>query len=106
MNVKTWLNDHMISAEAYDADKLIDSFINEMERGLAGEGSSLPMIAAFVAADGNLESRKSVAVIDAGGMNLRVCLARFSESGTLELSHFTKQLMPGREWEYNTAAEF
>ena len=34
--MKTWLNDHMISAEAYDADKLIDSFMHEMERGLAG----------------------------------------------------------------------
>lgn len=44
MDVKTWLNDHMISAEAYDADKLIDRFIHEMERGLAGEGASLPKL--------------------------------------------------------------
>jgi hexokinase len=49
--------------------------------------------------DGEVPANKSVAVIDAGGTNLRICLARFDEAGNMSLSHFSKQPMPGRDRE-------
>jgi len=38
-------------------------------------------------------------VIDAGGTNLRTGIARFDEEGGVELNHFNKQAMPGRDRE-------
>ncbi len=99
MDINTWLKEQMISAEAYDADALLVSFLDEMERGLNGEASSLAMIPAYVGTDCSVPAGKSVAVIDAGGTNLRICLATFSATGEIELSNFSKQAMPGRDEE-------
>ncbi|WP_372794734.1 hexokinase [Pontiella sp.] len=104
-NVDTWLKDKMISADVYSAEELLNSFLSEMENGLNGEGSSLAMIPAFVGADGTVPAGKSVAVIDAGGTNLRVCTVKFNEQGDAELAGFSKQPMPGR-FEEKTKAEF
>lgn len=105
MDIQAWLRAQMISAEAYDSDDLIQRFLEEMERGLNGESGSLAMIPAYVGIDGPLPSDRPVAVIDAGGTNLRICIARFNKAGTIELSDFIKQPMPGRDHE-TTAAEF
>jgi len=105
MDIKAWLKEQMISAEAYDAGDLIGRFLDEMEKGLNGEACSLAMIPAYVSAEGKVLSDKPVAVIDAGGTNLRICIAKFNDSGGIELSNFNKQPMPGRDHE-TTAAEF
>ncbi len=105
MDIKAWLKEQKISAEAYDADDLIDRFLDEMEKGLNGEASSLAMIPAYVSAEGKVTADKPVAVIDAGGTNLRICIARFNDAGGIELSNFNKQPMPGRDHEA-TANEF
>jgi len=97
MNIKAWLKDQLIAADAYDADALLSGFLEEMEKGLNGEPSSLSMIPAYVGTGGEVPLDKPVAVIDAGGTNLRLCLARFSEQGEIELSNFSKQPMPGRD---------
>ncbi len=104
-DVSAWLKDQMVAADVYDAEELLKSFLNEMENGLNGESSSLAMIPAFVGADGKVPAGKSAAVIDAGGTNLRVCTARFNESGEVELSGFSKQPMPGR-FEETSKADF
>lgn len=105
MDITTWLKDQMVSAEAYDAEGLLVGFLDEMEKGLNGESSSLAMIPAYVGTDGTVLPEKAVAVIDAGGTNLRICLARFDGQGQIELSGFSKQPMPGRDHE-TTASEF
>lgn len=105
MDIKAWLKDQMVSAEAYDADTLLAGFLAEMERGLNGEASSLAMIPAYVSTEGQVPAGKSVAVIDAGGTNLRICTASFNDAGQVELSNFSKQPMPGRDAEI-TAAGF
>ena len=105
MDIKVWLKEQMVSAEAYHADDLINCFLDEMEKGLNGEGSSLAMIPAYVGTEGKVLSDKPVAVIDAGGTNLRICIARFNDEGGIELSSFSKQRIPGRDREA-TAAEF
>ncbi|MEI6892513.1 MAG: hypothetical protein V5783_10115 [Pontiella sp.] len=103
--IKTWLKTQLVSAEAYQAEELLKSFLSEMKRGLAGTGSSLAMIPAYVGVDGQVPTGKPVAVIDAGGTNLRICLATFNDAGEVELSNFSKQPMPGR-FEEKTNAEF
>ncbi len=105
MDINNWLKEQMVSAEAYDADDLIDSFLDEMEKGLNGEASSLAMIPAYVGVGGQVPADAPVAVIDAGGTNLRICIARFDGQGNIQLSDFSKQPMPGRDHE-QTAAEF
>jgi hexokinase len=95
----------MISGQAYDADALVRHFLDEMDKGLNGEASSLAMIPAYVGTEGTIPPGRKVAVIDAGGTNLRTCLAQFTENGGIDLSRFTKQPMPGRDGEV-TAAEF
>lgn len=105
MKIKEWLIEKRIAAEAYDADDLLAHFLEEMEKGLNGESSSLAMIPAYVDAGNTVPSGKPVAVIDAGGTNLRICTAHFTETGEVELSHFSKQPMPGRDHEIS-ADEF
>jgi hexokinase len=105
MDINAWLKEQKISAEAYDANALVDCFLDEMEKGLNGEDSSLEMIPAYVGTDGVVPAGKPVAVIDAGGTNLRICMAHFNEAGGIELSNFSKQSMPGRDHEV-TADEF
>jgi hexokinase len=105
MNIAGWLKEQMVAAEAYDADALIDGFLEEMEKGLNGEASSLAMIPAYVGTESQVPVDAPVAVIDAGGTNLRICIARFDAHGKIGLSAFSKQPMPGRDHEL-TAAEF
>jgi len=99
MDIKGWLKEQMVSAEAYDAEELLSNFLSEMQKGLCGEKSSLAMIPAYVNTEGEVQTGKTVAVIDAGGTNLRIGLARVDEQGNIQLYHFTKQPMPGRDRE-------
>jgi hexokinase len=105
MDIENWLKEQMVSAAAYSADMLLDSFLEEMEKGLNGEGSSLATIPAYVSTEGQVPVHAPVAVIDAGGTNLRICIIRFDKPGEIQLSHFHKQPMPGRDHEL-TADEF
>lgn len=105
MDIKAWLKDQMVAAEVYDAEALLAGFLDEMEKGLNGESSSLAMIPAYVGAEGTVPTGESVAVIDAGGTNLRICTVSFNDAGEAELANFSKQPMPGRD-EETTADEF
>ena len=80
MDIKAWLKDQMVSTEAYDADVLLASFLEEMEKGLNGEASSLSMIPAYIDNEGVLPCRKPVAVIDARSHD---ALLRFGPTGPL-----------------------
>lgn len=105
MKILAWLRGQMISAESYDTDHLLNGFLAEMKKGLSGASSSLEMIPAYVGIKGAVKAGESVAVIDAGGTNLRIGIARFDESGKIKLSNFAKQAMPGRDHKIS-AAEF
>ena len=63
-------NDFVTAAEI-DRDALIASFVSEMEKGLAGEPSSLPMIPSYIGVDGKVPQGAKAAVLDAGGTNFR-----------------------------------
>jgi len=95
-DVKGWLRAQHVDADLYSTDDLIAAFVNEMAAGLSAQGaSSLAMIPAYVRTNSNVPPGRPVAVIDAGGTNLRTCLAEFDDSGEISLSGFTKQPMLG-----------
>ena len=99
MDIKAWLKQQMVAEEAYDADELLAAFLDEMEKGLNGEAASLSMIPSYVGTAGKVRFGRPVAVIDAGGTNLRIGVAHFNEQGGIVLSSFSKQPMPGRDQE-------
>ena len=66
----------------------------EMERGLAGEKSSLPMIPTYLSDDGAIPKAAPVVVIDAGGTNFRKALITFDDSG-YKVDGLSKWKMPG-----------
>ena len=103
--VKQWLRDQRVDASLYDVESLIAAFMDEMECGLQGQPDcSLAMIPAYVGIDHQIPVGRPVAVIDAGGTNLRSCLAQFDDSGAIALSDFTKQPMLGTQGELSGAA--
>ncbi len=66
----------------------------EMERGLAGQGGSLPMIPTYLSDKGDFPHGEAVAVIDAGGTNFRCGLVTFEENGP-RVESLRKWKMPG-----------
>ncbi len=66
----------------------------EMERGLAGLGGSLPMIPTYLSDSGSIPTGESVAVIDAGGTNFRCGLVSFTDAGC-RVEELRKWKMPG-----------
>lgn len=68
----------------------------EMERGLAGDGSSIPMIPTYLSDDGAIARNTPVVVIDAGGTNFRKAMITFDDSG-YRVEGLSKWKMPGTE---------
>jgi hexokinase len=84
-----------LSTGRYETDALMTSFFSEMDRGLAGEGSSLAMLDAYLQVGGAIEKNRKVIVVDAGGTNLRVGTAHFDSEGALQVGQFQKSGMIG-----------
>lgn len=97
MDVQVWLKQQMVSAAAYDAEVLLARFLAEMEHGLSGNVASLEMIPSYVTVAREIPHDVPVAVIDAGGTNLRVGMVRLEAAGRAAFSHFTRQAIPGRD---------
>jgi hexokinase len=101
-----FLEKHKLLADAIDVDAVINEFISEMDKGLAGEASSLKMIPTYVTVDKSVPVGKPVIVIDAGGTNLRAATITFAEGGDYTVDKFRKMPMPGTKEKIETADEF
>ena len=86
---------HGMSA-AIDPAEYAELMRQDMERGLKGEKSSMPMIPTYIKNDGLIPKGVPAAVIDAGGTNFRSGLVTFTDAG-YELSDVTKRRMPGTD---------
>ncbi|MDR1073310.1 MAG: hexokinase [Treponema sp.] len=75
---------------ALKRDVLID-----MERGLRGEPSSLPMLPAYISPVSHVPAGKTVIALDAGGTNFRAALVHFDEDGQAIAEDVKKTHMPG-----------
>ena len=103
--VEDFLNRHRLNPDMIDMDEICDLFLREMNAGLEGKPSSLPMIPSFCSPDARPKAGESVIVIDAGGTNFRTCIVTFGDDLKPKISDFRKIRMPGTEKEV-TAAEF
>lgn len=85
---------------APDPDRHIVAFLTEMERGLEGEGS-LRMIPTFIVPDGAPVEDIPVAVLDAGGTNLRSGIVHFS-GGEAVTDDLRVRRIPGADGEISS----
>ena len=70
-------------------------FLSEMDKGLAGERSSLAMLPTYIETERELPCDKPVIVMDAGGTNFRVATVTFRREGKPEIADFKVYPMPG-----------
>ena len=82
-------------AHEIDRAGLIAAFLSEMEKGLAGEESSLRMIPTFVGVNGKIPQGSKAAVLDAGGTNFRSAVVSIPPC----LEDKVNQPMPGTKGE-------
>ncbi len=92
--------------DTIDFNENVDRFILEMENGLAGKNSSLPMIPTYIAMEDKVPLNEPVIVIDAGGTNLRVALVYFDDLGKPVVGDFRNYPMPGTQGEIDRDAFF
>ena len=93
--VETFLRDTGMHPDAVDMESTVAHMIEEMEKGLAGRGSSLAMIPTYIGADADIPSGEKVVVLDAGGTNLRAARMSFDKEGKAVVENFSKNPMPG-----------
>ena len=91
-----FLRKHGMSPEAIDIAHEAEKMAAEMERGLAGQSRSIPMIPTYLSDAGTIPPEEPVIVIDAGGTNFRCALVRFTPQGCA-VEQMRKWKMPGIE---------
>ncbi|MCL2093963.1 MAG: hexokinase [Treponema sp.] len=89
-----------------DPIDLLQDCLLEMERGLRGSPSSLPMIPAYISPQSKLEPGKTVLALDAGGTNLRGALVKFDAQGKAIPGESRRAPMPGTEGPLSAEAFF
>ncbi|MBN1795101.1 MAG: hypothetical protein JW804_00350 [Sedimentisphaerales bacterium] len=74
-----------------------DAFLDEMYKGLAGQGGSLKMIPTYIETGKKLPKNKPVIVMDAGGTNFRAAAVHFNDNDKTVIKNIVKASMPGVE---------
>lgn len=95
---RSFLESEGMLFESLDIDSLVKGFLLEMEAGLGGRPSSLAMLPTYYSTPLELPEGEDVAVIDAGGTNLRRGIMRPSEEHP-EIRGFAERFMPGTRGE-------
>lgn len=94
-DVINFLRKYKMYFEDIDIHKYIDLFLDEMQRGLAGEESSLKMFPSFIQFRNKIPSNKPVIVLDAGGTNLRSAVIVFNDKNQSVIRNLRQSYMPG-----------
>jgi len=93
-----------LDADGLDSEGMLARFDAEMTAGLTGRASSLAMIPAFIAPSCAASAGRRVAVLDAGGTNLRAALVAFDGQGRPQIVSSVKGTMPGTAGEIGAEA--
>ena len=78
-------------------DENIDAFLSQMQRGLAGQKSSLQMIPTYLSVGHTVPSGKRVIVADAGGTNFRAATVYFDDHKKAVIENLRLFKVPGIE---------
>ena len=90
-----FLSSHGMYHGDISVDQVCESFLNQMEAGLASKDSSLAMIPTYIETDRELPANEPVIVMDAGGTNFRAAAVSFDGHGKFEIKKLRKKAMPG-----------
>lgn len=98
-DVKAKVTDFLDKNEMNPADiemeKTCQIFLQEMEKGLTAESSSLAMLPTYIETERQIPLNKPVIVMDAGGTNFRVATVSFDRDGNSKIENFKLFSMPG-----------
>jgi hexokinase len=93
--VVDFLKKYGMDFEDIDIDRSCSVFLEEMQRGLAAEQSSLQMIPTYIETDRDVPANEPVIAVDAGGTNFRVATVCFDGDGKPVLENAQSYSMPG-----------
>jgi len=103
---KEFLRAHKMTADDINIKEVVNAFLSEMEKGLAGQSSSLLMLPTYIEADGEVRANEPVVAIDAGGTNFRAAKVYFDDDLKLVTENIQKGKMPGVDEELSKEAFF
>ncbi|MEN8115558.1 MAG: hexokinase [Bacteroidota bacterium] len=89
-----FLKSYKMTADSLNMNELVDTFLNEMDNGLAGKESSLLMLPTYIEAEGDVKANEPVVAIDAGGTNFRTAKVYFNEKLELITENIQLNKMP------------
>ena len=95
MTLEEALKAKQLHPDCVDTGALAAKFVEEMEAGLRGDPSCLMMIPSYLTARGKIRPGEPVAMLDAGGTNLRVASVQFDEQGNAQVLKLARLKMPG-----------
>lgn len=95
--VDDFLIRHGIDPSCIDIEALCDFKIAEMRAGANGDKSSVAMLKSYCTPPETIPVNRKVAVIDAGGTNLRTCAVYFDENLNPVFEDYARTSMPGIE---------
>jgi len=81
--------------DTLDTGALVSGVTADMERGLRGERSDMPMLPSYLRPVPALRAGSCVLALDAGGTNLRAARVRFDGGGAPRVEEIRKAAMPG-----------
>ena len=93
--VTDFLNKNEMNPADIDMEKTCQIFLQEMEKGLTAEQSSLAMLPTYIETERRIPLNKPVIVMDAGGTNFRVATVSFDQDGNSKIENFKLFSMPG-----------
>jgi hexokinase len=96
-NVIRFLGKYQMDHLDIDFDKNVNSFLGEMERGLAGKKNTLDMIPTYIEVGADVPANKPVIVADAGGTNFRVATVYFDDQKKPVIENLRLFKMPGSQ---------
>ncbi len=105
-DAEAFLVHHHLHVDQIDMEHWVATFLAEMERGLAGEPSSLAMLPTYITLKNEIPVGKEVMVLDAGGTNFRCCLVSFNDRGEPSIRSYQKHPMPGSRGEVSEETFF
>ncbi len=110
--VTDFLKKYQMDYEDFSIEKYSSIFVNEMEKGLNDQKSSLQMIPTYIEVNDEIPVNKKVIVIDAGGTNFRTAVVYFDNNKNPVINDYKQYTMPGSEKQvdkktfFNTIAEY